>query len=381
MFWIKSFLLGAAVVVGVGPLAIHRCASPVRFNQLMVVQANLFHGKLRTREIADAFRTCWESGARIACGGGEQTTPTIEDEKAVFDYIFSWLPRTCVVYPTEGFYYFITELNGTPVMGNMRVADLHNGVLSSAYYTVPDKHTWTYRAGAGEGLTVQKHSDYDFTVAYNGREVRFVTSDVDFSPPKRLRLTPDERFVGQVFDESAVQFFLLFNEATSSFYYLLNDEEGLNETLDDLGDSVWVGRRTGFAFYRDEEYGRMVMIGAGLEHADRNDYFDGPQDQVPFRARHREYLHRAYPNTLLGDGIDEHGVYLNTPEWIRIAITPFIRYARLAELTERVRSCAGETDRSKFWTALTKEWWNDDGWLRDIDRRLAKEGKSAIAAR
>ena len=74
-------------------------------------------------------------------------------------------------------------------------------------------------------------------------------------------------------------------------------------------------------------------------------------------------------------GIDEHGVYLKKNEWSRIAVSPYTRYASLAEFPERLLSCAGEQDRSVFWTCLTKEWWNTAPWRESIFTKLASEGK------
>lgn len=118
------------------------------------------------------------------------------------------------------------------------------------------------------------------------------------------------------------------------------------------------------------------MIGTALQHADRNDYFDGPQDQVPYQLDLRDRLHRAYPNTRLGAGIDAHGVYLNMPEWLRIAITPFLRYANLEELTARVDACAATADHGERLTCLTKEWWNTSEWNERIRQQLADEARA-----
>ncbi|MFN0241715.1 MAG: hypothetical protein ACKVWV_02390 [Planctomycetota bacterium] len=365
--------IGLAFLLASMPLFVHRFFQRLELNQLTIAQTNAFHARLRFGELWNALATCWTSGASILSDGQISERPRVDDAAAVIDYVYSWLPPRCVVYPTEGFYYFATELDGVRIMGNVRVADLDAGRLGSAYFTVPEKRSWSRMLGAEDGLTVKRETPFSYLVTYRGKTVHFLLTEVGTHAPEELRLAPNERFIGQVYDESAVQFFLLFNDDTSSFYYALNDEDVRNEQLEPLGDDVWIGRRTGFAFYRDPEYERLLLIAASLEHADRNDPFDGPQDQVPFRVSHRDLLHRAYPNTRLGAGVDEHGVFLNREEWSRIAITPFLRYARVAEVRERVVRCASIADASNRWTCLTKEWWNTPEWRSGIDAQIAAE--------
>lgn len=377
----SSLRIGLVVlmlVAAVVPIVVHRIANPVRFNQLAIVQANLLNGRIRVSELIDATATCWTSGLAIVRGGGRAECPQLEHPEDMFEYVFSWLPPRCVVYPTEGFYYFATDVDGTRVMGNVRVADLDKGRLGAAYFTVPDKRTWSLFVDASKGLSIERDTPFSYFVEYRGKTVHFLLTPVGEAAPEQLLLLPNEQFVGHVYDESAVEFFLLFNGATTSFYYVLNTEVPLNERLDRITDTLWVGRRTGFAFYRDDEFDRMLLVGTSLEHGDRNDYFDGPQDQVPFRAEHRDLLHRAYPNTLLGDGIDEHGVFLNRKEWARIAISPFLRYARVDEVEVRIATCTGSSDRNVLWTCLTKEWWNTREWRSKMDAQLVAEGKQPL---
>jgi hypothetical protein len=46
-------------------------------------------------------------------------------------------------------------------------------------------------------------------------------------------------------------------------------------------DRILIGRRTGFAFYRDQKLNRKILIGVFEGNARVNNYFDGPFDQLP----------------------------------------------------------------------------------------------------
>ncbi len=370
----KSWILvGAGLGLAIaGPPTAYRLFHPFAYNQLLVAQANLLHGRWRPMEWLDAFRSSWSAGLDVIARSGPNDEPRVTEPAGVFD----WLPSRCVVYPTEGFYYFATTIHGRAIMGNVRIADLDRGELGSAYFTIPGKESWSFRARAADGLEVWRLGPTEVEVTWRGKSVTFVEPHWGTRPPDNLALLAEERFIGQVYDESAVQFFLLFNERTDSFYFVLNEEVGLNETLEPLREDVLVGRRSGFAFWVDPELDRKLLIGTALQHADRNDYFDGPQDQVPYQLDLRDRLHRAYPNTRLGAGIDAHGVYLNMPEWLRIAITPFLRYANLEELTARVDACAATADHGERLTCLTKEWWNTSEWNERIRQQLADEARA-----
>jgi hypothetical protein len=263
-------------------------------------------------------------------------------------------------------------------MGNIRIADLDEGKISFAYFvtTNPQEQTRILDVNESNGLRIEKKSDYLYDVSFNGKTVRFKIPKTDFLPPQKTELLPTEEFVGHIHDESGIKLFLLYNHDTNSFYEILDDEGGTPEQFDDLNDGYVLGKRTAFVFFKENNPKRAILTGVFLENIKANNYFDGPGDQVPFRAWLKEKLRVAYPNTFLGDGIDEHGVYLNRPAWTRIAISPYERYSKIEDVVLRRKNCDASTaSKSFFWTCLTKEWWNTKNWREGIFEQLKKEGK------
>ena len=195
-------------------------------------------------------------------------------------------------------------------------------------------------------------------------------------PPRDLELLPEEEFVGRLQDESGIRFFVIYNTNTDSFYEILNEEDGATEKLIELDDDFIIGERTGFLYYNDEEYARKILVGIDSANSAENNYLDGPGDQFPINIDIKEKLRKAYPNTLLGNGTDEHGVYLNKTEWVRIAISPYDRYYSASDVIENRKSCEEKlSDRTEFYTCLTKEFWNNPEWRRGIIDQLKEEGK------
>jgi hypothetical protein len=100
-----------------------------------------------------------------------------------------------------------------------------------------------------------------------------------------------------------------------------------------------VGRRTGFAFYRDHRLERKILIGAFAANSTLNNYFDGPFDQLPENFIEGDTLRQAIiasdPSAKgqidrLGNFADGEGRYL---------IHPYMLYRREADL-QRVHACA-----------------------------------------
>ena len=357
------------------PWLVHLWGMPLQFNQFLLQRLDARYGVMTAQELVDELRSAYTSGVNILHGKPIRTQPDFEDVKGMFRYVFSWVPPYAIVYPTEGFYYFSFSLKGKQVAGNLRVADLDLGTLTMAYFTGPEQETRFLDITTADGLRVVKHSDYLYDVTYGRQTIRFKIPRTSIQRPHDLRRLPEEEWLAQIHDESGLRLWLLYNYRTASFYEVLNEEQGVTDRFEAIGHHLVVGRRTGFVFYQDATYGRKVLVGVYRDTAYRNNYFDGPADQVPYRLTFRDKLHTVYPNTLLGDGVDEHGVYLNTPLWQRIAVAPYQLYTSTQELFERAERCASETGKSALWTCLTREWWNTPEWRQEIADTLAKQGK------
>ncbi len=383
---VRGYCCGVALIVALvasGPPFASRALVPVDFNQFGIERARVRHGHSRIGAAVDWYLAAYSSGLNALFGDGVTVSPDIGNPREVFEYVFSWLPSSAFAYPTEGFYYYYTQLGPESVWGNIRLADLDAGTIAFTVFAAPGRESQqTITLGAADGIVIAKSSDLDYRITFNGRTVRFRLTDPDVRPAE-LELLPAEEFVGLVYDESGVCFALLFNSATEAFYFVLNPDCGVAESLTPLSDCLLIGDRTGFVYFDDMTPRRKVLVGVSLDNIKRNNFFDGPGDQVPYRARLRDRLHRAYPNTYLFDGIDEHGVWIGTKRWSRVAITPFVRYQAVGDVVARARAAVAEVacqDRGTLYTALTREWWNNPQWRSLILERLRSEGKLPAAA-
>ena len=360
------------------PFFFHSFVLPIEFNQFLIQKLEIQYGVISAEDFADMITSSYSSGLNIIFNNPITEKPDFNDPEAVFSYIFSWIPPHAIVYPTEGFYYLSTNLKNAEISGNVRVADLDKGKLNLAYFTVNEtgRRTEGREFTVEDGLGITKISEGVHEVTYKGKTVHFKIAGIENEPPKKLQLLPEEEFVGHIHDEAGIKFFLMYNHQTNSFYDVLDEESGLADFLEEIDEHHVIGKRTGFMYYHDKEYDRKILVGVFLPNIAANNYLDGPGDQVPFWPNLREKLHIAYPNTMLGDGIDEHGVYLNRSEWARIAITPFLRFDDQSYVIEKTSMCTSEAGKSAFWTCLTKEWWNTPSWRQGIFEQLANESKT-----
>lgn len=111
----------------------------------------------------------------------------------------------------------------------------------------------------------------------------FALNDLSQVKPPSEALAPDETFVGPIFDESGLRFFLLFNSRLNIFHYILDETVDTPEafTPTRTADRILIGKRTGYAFYRDRKLPRKILIGVYFGNSRVNNFFDGPFDQLP----------------------------------------------------------------------------------------------------
>ena len=273
----------------------------------------------------------------------------LEDVNSVFWHVFSRLPDEVTVYPSENYYYFILYINGRQIWGNIRLAAGYRerGELSFAYFefdefpSMPKAPGFTRAQLLSEedGLTITKVDRFTWIVGYADKDVIFHLHQIPQEPPVTDILGENEVFVERTFDESGYQFFLIFNEQKNYFLWVLNEEDGLTDIFDPVGETedIVVGRRTRFAFWVDRANDdRKILFGVRQLSVRRNDYYDGPFDQLADNyadeVRVSDYMQKAFPG--VQGRIDKYGYYTDRQQPLRVAITPYTTYYTNAELED-----------------------------------------------
>ncbi len=213
----------------------------------------------------------------------------IKNPNAVFEAVFEQLAPKVTVYPTESYYYFTFQLNGINYAGNIRfdAADQFDGKVhfayanEYAYWRKPLEPVYK-KMGPEDGVKTEQVSKFLYKITFKDKTVEFVLPDLSNVKPAPGMLRDDEIYLGPSWDESGVQFFLIFNKTAKTFLYLLNETPKVDlYEPSSLSPAVTVGNRTSFAFYKDKLLNRQILMGDFIGHTMLNDYFDGPFDQLP----------------------------------------------------------------------------------------------------
>ena len=112
--------------------------------------------------------------------------------------------------------------------------------------------------------------------------------------------------------------------------------------------------RDSFFFYSDD---RLVLVGVLSDNIARNNYYDGPFDQVPPNLNIKQELETVYPYVKLRGGIDQHGNFVSQ-HGVRVAISPYIVYSDTSEFVKEVskRFEMAKRNNTSFLTELVYEW-------------------------
>jgi hypothetical protein len=270
-----------------------------------------------------------------------ESTLDVKDPKAVFAFVFANLPDKVTVYPTENFFYFTFIDNGVPYDGNITLAasDRDEGKVNFAYSQDlqdwrPDAQKIHIVLDAAAGVKLEKIDRLAYRMTYNGKSVVFTLIDLSNVRPPPSALAPTEKFIGPVFDESGIRFFLVFDEKLKVFHFILDETVKVADQLEPSPrtDRILLGARTGFAFYRDQLRDRKILIGAYAENMENNTYFDGPFDQLPDNFIEGNALRDAliaYDPELKGR-IDRYGAFPGKED--RLGIDPYWPYRSVSDL-------------------------------------------------
>lgn len=323
--------------------------SPARAGQRHPIGAAWVQAILRAGAVLIAFGSAPIWPAQAAEGGGPALTTNeayiddvlrepslpVSDAQAMFAWVLERLPDRVKVYPTESYYYFSFIHGGVRYAGNIRLdaSTRDQGKVHFAFYKDlaewKDEDPISYVVlDESKGAVVEKLDFLVYRVTFRGRSVVFALNDLSQVRPPPGLLGPDERFIGPIHDESGVRFFLVYNGRLKIFHYILDETLRPTDEYDraTATDRILIGKRTGFAFYRDHKLDRRILVGVFHANSRVNNYFDGPFDQLPDSFIEGESLRSAILEVQpsLAGHIDRFG---GSPDGTdRYMIAPYLHY-------------------------------------------------------
>jgi hypothetical protein len=265
----------------------------------------------------------------------------IGDKLAVFKLVLDSLPASVKVYPTENYYYFWFHHNGIKYAGNFRfdAEDRDQGLVHFNYFKdfTPwqrDESDFSAILGSKDGVKVVKADRLSYDVSHGGKTVRFELNDLSGVKPPADAVRDGETYIGPVFDESGLRFYLVFHEELKIFMFILDEAPPASEqyNVPVISDRLSIGIRSGFAFYEDRYAKRKILVGVNQLNTAVNNYFDGPFDQLPDNFIEGDALRRAIlaASPEMEGQIDRFG---NSPDnETRYLIAPYMQYEDESEL-------------------------------------------------
>ena len=295
----------------------------------------------------------------------------IDDYASVLTFVLAALPSQVKVLPTENYYYFWFHYQGVKYAGNLRfdVSDRDRGFVHFAWFRaftpwhLESKNNY-YRLGAADGVKLEKTDHLQYRLGFGGHSVVFALNDLSQVKPPDNVLLADEDYIGPVFDESALSFYLVFNRRLKVFHYVLDERNPVPEQWlpSKVSPAITIGLRTGFAFYQDKYAPRKILIGVYQGNSDLNNYLDGPFDQLPDNFIRGDILQRAIlaVSPDLKGKIDRLGNFADGQT--RYLIAPYLNYKTFKDL-QVFEDCAGdkETRRDNFPKCLSFTTFEPDG--------------------
>ena len=289
----------------------------------------------------------------------------VKDPKAVFAFVFGGLSDRVKVYPTENYFYYTFMCNGVPYDGNIRLdaSNRDEGKVIFAFSEdlegwrgdTPENHIIL---DASDGVQVEKVQSLLYRVSYRGKSVEFALNDLSDVRPPANALAPDEEFIGTTFDESAIRFFLMFDKKLKVFHFILDETIKVADQFEPSprSDRIVIGKRTGFAFYRDHLRDRKILIGAYEPNMLTNTWFDGPFDQLPDNFIQGETLRDALiaASPDLKGHIDRFGGFPGGDE--RMGVDPYLPYRKVSDLYLFDRCAQAKQNSPSYYLCFALEY-------------------------
>ncbi|MGH6771092.1 MAG: hypothetical protein ACRECO_18955 [Xanthobacteraceae bacterium] len=260
----------------------------------------------------------------------------IKDALSVFRFVLNSLPERVTVYPTENYYYFKFNYGGVSYSGNIRLENERRDQGQVHFAFAPEFNEWKQEEDPAifkiltkkDGVTIQRVDALTYRISLGDKSVMFALNDLRHVKPPQGAMSADERFIGPIFDESGVRFLLVYNQRLKAFHYLLDETTTPNETFvpSPSTDRILIGKRTGFAFYRDHKLDRKILIGVYEGNSRVNNYYDGPFDQLPDNFIEGDSLRNAILDVAprLKGRIDRYGSSFDGET--RYMIAPYVHY-------------------------------------------------------
>jgi hypothetical protein len=188
--------------------------------------------------------------------------------------------------------------------------------------------------GKSDGVTVKQVAPLTYQVKFGQTSVEFELNDLADIEPSADSMSAEDTFIGPVFDESGIQFHLVYNQALKLFHYILNEDQAVPDDfyVSDVSPRIVIGKRTGFAFYQDKNLDRKILIGVYADNSSVNNWLDGPFDQLPDNFIKGDMLRKALIDMVpaLDGRIDRYGAWDNGDS--RYLIGPYLYYVSAQEL-------------------------------------------------
>jgi len=296
-------------------------------------------------------------------------TLKVNEALPVFNMVLESLPDRVTIYPTENYYYFKFNYAGVQYSGNIRLENERRDQGQVHFAFAPEFTEWKEQDPAvfkvlskADGVTIEKINDLSYRVSNGTKTVVFDLNDLRHVKPPQGAMSADERFIGPIFDESGVRFLMVYNQKLKAFHYLLDETITPNEsfTPSPSTDRILIGKRTGFAFYRDHKLDRKILIGVFEGNSRVNNYYDGPFDQLPDNFIEGNSLHDAILDVApyLKGRIDRYGSSFDGET--RYMVAPYTQYASEEDLLMFHR-CATSKDVPADQYHLCFVYEEDDG--------------------
>jgi len=282
----------------------------------------------------------------------------VRDAAAVFAAVFAQLPDDVQVLPTENYYYWQMAAGGRVLQGNIRLAvgGRERGELAFAYGEPSEFLDDAERADrlavsktftAADGVAVRMQDAFTASIAHRGKTVVFHLNRLAQELPFGFSLAPGERFLQRTQDESGLRFYLLYHSSSRYFFWVLDETEPVPDAWRPLAPDIVLGRRTGFVFWIQEKLGgRKVLASVRQASLQRNDYHDGPFDQLADNFVKgeglRPFLEEAMP--WLRGRVDRWGTITDGPAPRRVALTVYGRHERPADAVALIAAAKEQAD-------------------------------------